>query len=106
VDQGKLLTTFRGHKAELVCVTFDPTSTYLVTGSMDRTAIVWNLETEQQLMNIDSHTGEVISISFNSDGDKLLTGSFDYTAKVFTSCNSSQYYIIYIHRSGTLITVI
>jgi len=49
---------------------------------MDKTAIVWNLETEQQLMNIDSHQGEVISIGFNSDGDKILTGSFDYTAKV------------------------
>jgi len=49
---------------------------------MDKTAIVWNLETEQQMMNFDCHTGEVISISFNSDGDKILTGSFDYTAKV------------------------
>jgi hypothetical protein len=24
----------------------------MATGSMDRTAILWNLETEQQLMNI------------------------------------------------------
>lgn len=54
---------------------------------MDKTAIVWNLETEQQLMNIDSHNGEVISISFNSDGDKILTGSFDYTAKVIRTIN-------------------
>jgi dynein assembly factor with WDR repeat domains 1 len=49
---------------------------------MDKTAILWNLETEQLLMQIDGHQGEVISISFNTDGDKILTGSFDYTAKV------------------------
>jgi WD40 repeat protein len=49
---------------------------------MDKSAILWNLETEQQLMNVDGHNGEVISISFNTDGDKILTGSFDYTAKV------------------------
>jgi dynein assembly factor with WDR repeat domains 1 len=49
---------------------------------MDKTAVLWNLETGQQLLKITEHTGEVISISFNSDGDKILTGSFDFTAKV------------------------
>ena len=49
---------------------------------MDKTAILWNLETEQLLMKIDGHAGEVISISFNTDGDKILSGSFDFTAKV------------------------
>ena len=58
-------------------------SIQMVTGSMDKTAILWNLETSQQMINIDGHTGEVISISFNSDGDKILTGSFDFTTKVF-----------------------
>lgn len=28
-------------------------SFFLVTGSMDKTAILWNLETEQQIINID-----------------------------------------------------
>jgi dynein assembly factor with WDR repeat domains 1 len=50
---------------------------------MDKTAILWNLETEQHLIKIDGHEGEIISISFNTDGDKILSGSFDYTAKVF-----------------------
>ncbi len=52
---------------------------------MDKTAILWNLETEQLLMKIDGHQGEVISISFNTDGDKILTGSFDYTSKVINN---------------------
>lgn len=63
-------------------------SFFMVTGSMDKTAKLWNLETEQLLMNIDGHEGEVISISFNTDGDKILTGSFDYTAKVTYKYNS------------------
>ena len=60
---------------EIVCLSFDPTSTKMVTGSMDKTAILWNLETEQKLFDITNHEAEVISISFNSDGDKILTGS-------------------------------
>ena len=46
VNNGKCLSTFRGHTAEIVCLAFNNTSTQLLTGSMDRTAILWNLETE------------------------------------------------------------
>ena len=62
----------------------------MVTGSMDKTAILWNLETEQKLFDITSHEAEVISISFNSDGDKILTGSFDHTAKVWDAYNGEE----------------
>jgi len=53
VDDGNLISTYRGHTAEIVCLSFDPMSFFLVTGSMDKTAILWNLETEQQIINID-----------------------------------------------------
>ena len=52
---------------------------------MDKTAILWNIETENEILKINKHKGEVISVSFNSDGDKILTGSFDYTAKIWDS---------------------
>ena len=50
---GSMLYTFRGHIAEIVCLSFDPMSTYLVTGSMDKTSILWNVETGQAVMQID-----------------------------------------------------
>lgn len=98
-----MISTFRGHKAEIVCLSFDPLSFYLVTGSMDKTAILWNLETEQSLMKIDGHQGEVISISFNTDGDKILTGSFDFTSKVICILISK---IFFKFRYGIIILVI
>ena len=48
-----MLYTFRGHIAEIVCLSFDPMSTHLVTGSMDKTSILWNVETGQAVMQID-----------------------------------------------------
>lgn len=77
-----MLVTFKGHTAEIVCLSFDPYSIYMATGSMDYTSILWNLETKQKMWTIEGHTGEVISLSFNTEGDKILTGSFDMTAKV------------------------
>ena len=53
MEDGSLISTYRGHTAEIVCLCFDPMSFFLVTGSMDKSAILWNLETEQQILNID-----------------------------------------------------
>ena len=35
---------FRGHTAEIVCLTFNPSSTLVATGSMDTTARLWGVE--------------------------------------------------------------
>lgn len=55
-DKGELLSTLKGHTAEIVCLSFDPLSFFMATGSMDNTAILWNIETNQQLMKIDVYT--------------------------------------------------
>jgi dynein assembly factor with WDR repeat domains 1 len=60
VENGSLISTYRGHTAEIVCLCFDPMSFFLVTGSMDKTAILWNLETEQQIINIDVKTNIIL----------------------------------------------
>ena len=52
-DDGALLNTYKGHTAEIVCLCFDPLSFFMATGSMDNTAILWNIETNQQLMKIE-----------------------------------------------------
>ena len=63
----------------------------MITGSMDKSAKIWDLEKGQNIFSINKHNGEVISKSFNSDGDKLLTGSFDYTAKIFDVYNGEEF---------------
>ena len=57
---------------------------------MNKIAILWNLETEQQQFQINKHQGEIVNISFNSDGDKIITGSFDFTVKVWDSYNGEE----------------
>lgn len=44
-NSGKLLSTFAGHKNEVVTVAFDPHKSLCATGSMDQTAKLWDLET-------------------------------------------------------------
>ncbi|NWU02877.1 DAW1 factor, partial [Urocynchramus pylzowi] len=80
---GKCYHTFRGHSAEIVCLSFNPQSTLLATGSMDTTAKLWDLEKGEEVATLNGHSAEIIALSFNTTGDRIITGSFDHTAAVW-----------------------
>lgn len=40
---GKLMSTYTGHEAEVVAISFDPHGVLLATGSMDCTAKLWDV---------------------------------------------------------------
>ena len=48
-ESGKCYQTFRGHTAEIVCLSFNPQSTLIATGSMDTTAKLWNIADGKEL---------------------------------------------------------
>ncbi|NXD49565.1 DAW1 factor, partial [Corvus moneduloides] len=80
---GKCYHTFRGHSAEIVCLSFNPQSTLLATGSMDTTAKLWDLEKGEEVATLSGHSAEIIALSFNTTGDRIITGSFDHTVAVW-----------------------
>jgi dynein assembly factor with WDR repeat domains 1 len=51
-ESGKCFHTFKGHNAEIVCLSFNPQSTMLATGSMDNTAKLWDVETGRELCTL------------------------------------------------------
>lgn len=69
-----------------MCLQFDETLSHpafpvLITGSYDRTARVWNLETGAEVHCLTGHTRAVRALQF--DAVKLITGSMDHTMKVW-----------------------
>jgi dynein assembly factor with WDR repeat domains 1 len=42
---GQRYHTLKGHKMEIVCLSFDPHGLLVATGSMDHTAKLWDVET-------------------------------------------------------------
>ena len=78
--------TIEGHTDGVMCLQFSETLTHpnfpvLITGSYDRTARVWNLETGVELHCLKGHTRAVRALQF--DDVKLITGSMDSTLKVW-----------------------
>jgi F-box/WD-40 domain protein MET30 len=81
-----MVRTFKGHTDGVMCLQFsetlsNPDFPVLITGSYDRTARVWNMETGVELHCLKGHTRAVRALQF--DHVKLITGSMDHTLKVW-----------------------
>ena len=68
---------FKNHTAGVMSVQFHPRELLLVTGSGDRTAVVWDLERLEALSQCGPEATPIRRVQFDSDGSVLLTGAQD-----------------------------
>lgn len=69
------------HQGGISCLQFCEAQNILITGSYDKTAIVWNLETGQVLRTLKGHARCIRALQF--DDTKLVTGSMDHTLRIW-----------------------
>lgn len=69
----RLLTTLAGHTAPVTSIAFHPTLPLLATASVDRTVIIWNLETNQTVGRIETDDS-IFAIAYSPDGERLALG--------------------------------
>jgi WD40 repeat protein len=73
----------RGHELAVVAVAVSPDSNYVVTGSRDKSAKLWELSTGREVRSCLGHDFSVTSVDISSDEKYLLTGSNDETVKLW-----------------------
>src|SRR6266498_855899 len=71
----------KGHTDGVLCLQFDDASNLLISGSLDNTVCVWNLETGEIVRVLRGHTRCVRALQF--DEAKLITGSMDGTLRIW-----------------------
>ena len=97
--------TLRGHKDGVMCLQINENLTHpsfpiLITGSDDRTARVWNLETGSQIHCLEGHTRPIRSLQF--DEVKLVTGSMDRTIRIWNWRTGSCLRVLEGHTEGVV----
>jgi WD40 repeat protein len=79
----RLAGVLHGHQAGLRAMAFSPVNELLATGSMDRTARLWDLRRMGELAILGGHPDQVSDVLFAANGHELITISGDGTIKVW-----------------------
>ena len=78
-----LLRTLAGHSSTVTGVALSPDGRQAVSGSLDKTLKVWDLETGAELRTLFGHSDSVNGVALSPDGRRAVSASLDKTLKVW-----------------------
>jgi len=82
--------TLSEHSSWVSSASFSPDGRFIVTGSFDNTAKIWNMPDGALIKTLTGHSYKVYSASYSPDGRYIVTGSSDKTtAKVWDAASGN-----------------
>ena len=72
-----------GHSGVVQSVAWSPNGKYILSGSDDCAAILWDAESGLMIRKLIGHTDFIRSVAFSCDGKYCITGSADNTAIIW-----------------------
>ena len=67
-------TASKGHLGSVSVCAFSPDGKRIVSGSVDRTLRLWDVETAKELATFQGHTGHLTACVFSPSGERILLG--------------------------------
>ena len=72
-----------GHTSPINSIHWSTDGAWLVTGSDDYTARIWDPETCHEVQRFMGHSDSVNSVAWSPDGHRIVTASDDQTARIW-----------------------
>ena len=91
------LSVQTGHSGQVLSLAFTSDSKLLASGSVDKTIVLWDPATGNQLRALKGHTGTVGSVAFSPDDKLLASGSADNTIKIWDVASGREKQILTGH---------
>ncbi|KAF9905509.1 hypothetical protein EC991_001618 [Linnemannia zychae] len=99
-NTGALDVDLRGHKNSVTSLAFSYDSRFLVSGSYDKTAIIWNLQNRERGHILSGHTEAVNAVAYSPSGVHIATGSDDKSVMVWSARTGRVFHILSGHSEA------
>src|SRR5690606_34173129 len=73
----------KGHELAVVSVAISADSNFIVTGSKDKSAKLWDVRNGREVRRFLGHEHTVTALDISHDGKYLITGSYDKTTRLW-----------------------
>jgi WD40 repeat protein len=79
-----------GHSVSIKAIAFSPDGKYGLSGSLDHTMKLWDIESGREIRTFTGHTDGISSLAFSPDGKYAVSGSTDKTLKLWDITTGQQ----------------
>ncbi|MGP0042181.1 MAG: PDZ domain-containing protein [Rhodomicrobium sp.] len=87
---GTLVALLKGHEDVVHRLAFSRDSRRLISGSFDRTAIIWDTgDVPHALYKLQGHRDPVYAVGFTPDGTRVVTGAFDHDLRIWRAADGT-----------------
>lgn len=101
LEEVTLVHDLAGHTREVSCCASSPDSSYLASGSWDKTGRVWNKRTGAPISVLVGHNARILAVCFSRDGEFVLTGSRDGTVRKWEASSGQHIATLAICKSNS-----
>jgi WD40 repeat protein len=90
IASGNVVRMISGHGGPITSLAFSPDGARLASGSLDKTARVWNLADGAELAKFEGHGQPVTAVAFNSNGQQVVSGAADNSLKLWNVADKAE----------------
>ncbi len=88
-----------GHADAVYVTDFDPNGDWIVSGSNDGAARIWDAWTGETIAVLEGHSRLITAASFSPDGERVLTASQDGDARIWDAETGEQLSLLRGHEA-------
>lgn len=103
LSQRKLVALLKGHTDALTSLAFSSDGRHLLSGSADKTAILWDVGSRTALKTFSSHKAAVTKVAFSGGGATVVTAGADGSVRLW---NTSDGTVKSEYRLGAAVTTL